>query len=350
LAHAAFSDLLRNIELPSDTGRIRFYLSLPDPDRLSTGQALKPEVSENEDREPETVSEDDQPGAGLDVAAEPDNDDAPPTEDETGTSSDRLSELERASLVAEQARVIIQKATHLAGWRGEAELAGSSCSGHTGIAELLERMHQDFLSRRIDFAVVGGVDSWLESDTLMWLEDTRRLHSPAMPLGFQPGEAAAFLLFERRESADARGIKPLAALCGVAIDEDPHDLLSGTLSTGRVLGNLLALCSPAAGWSESHSPWLLTDQNGEAYRAEEWGRANVAVVPRCPAFLNPIVWHPASSLGDTGAASGAVAMLVAIQAFWRNYAPSPVVAVVSSSDGPLRSVILLRSMPAGISD
>ena len=53
------------------------------------------------------------------------------------------------------------------------------------------------------------------------------------------------------------------------------------------------------------------------------------------------VWLPATGFGNTGAASGAVGLCVAVRGLQRNYAPAPVVAVLSASDGAERAALIL---------
>ena len=71
----------------------------------------------------------------------------------------------------------------------------------------------------------------------------------------------------------------------------------------------------------------------------EWGNAVVRLVAQSPRFAEPVLWYPAASFGDTGAASGAVALCMAIRAFERGYAPAQTATIISSADGSNRAAV-----------
>ena len=87
----------------------------------------------------------------------------------------------------------------------------------------------------------------------------------------------------------------------------------------------------------------ITDQNGESYRAMEWGNTMVRLTARSQTFAEPLLWYPAASFGDTGDASGAVSLYMSSCAFERGYAPAKTVVVISSSDGPSLAAVLLKA-------
>jgi 3-oxoacyl-[acyl-carrier-protein] synthase-1 len=93
--------------------------------------------------------------------------------------------------------------------------------------------------------------------------------------------------------------------------------------------------------------WFITDQNGELYRATEWGNVVVRLVGYSQAFADPVLWYPAASFGDTGAVSGAVAICMAVNAFARGYAPAQTVAILSSAEDPSRAAVLLKTAGIG---
>jgi 3-oxoacyl-[acyl-carrier-protein] synthase-1 len=92
--------------------------------------------------------------------------------------------------------------------------------------------------------------------------------------------------------------------------------------------------------------WVISDLNGEPYRAIDWGNA---LVRRIRALAEPVLWCPALWFGDTGAASGAVALCLAARAFERSYAPAPWSLVLSSADGPDRAAVIVTADAAAAS-
>ena len=81
-----------------------------------------------------------------------------------------------------------------------------------------------------------------------------------------------------------------------------------------------------------------------SYRAMEWGNAVIRLVGNSQAFAEPVLWYPAASFGDTGAASGAVALCIAVNAFARGYAPAQTVAILSSAEDSSRAAVLLKRL------
>ena len=73
------------------------------------------------------------------------------------------------------------------------------------------------------------------------------------------------------------------------------------------------------------------DLNGEDAREADWGHALVrvrAALGTTPRFVR----IPATSLGDTGAASGAIAICAAVRSHVRAYARAPEILVCSSAE------------------
>jgi 3-oxoacyl-[acyl-carrier-protein] synthase-1 len=54
------------------------------------------------------------------------------------------------------------------------------------------------------------------------------------------------------------------------------------------------------------------------------------------------LWHPAQSVGDTGAAAGLVGLAVVREAFAKNYAPGPRVMLFAGSAGGARAVAVVE--------
>ena len=66
--------------------------------------------------------------------------------------------------------------------------------------------------KKLDYCLIGGIDSFLEEKTLHWLHNTGRLKTSENPYGFHPGEAGAFLLAERYKTAVQRGASILLTI------------------------------------------------------------------------------------------------------------------------------------------
>ncbi len=84
----------------------------------------------------------------------------------------------------------------------------------------------------LDACVVAGVDSYIEPDTLEWLEQCDQLHG-AGPLnnawGFMPGEAGAALLLAREAVARQHDWEPLGTVLGLGQAHEPKRIKTDTV-------------------------------------------------------------------------------------------------------------------------
>jgi 3-oxoacyl-[acyl-carrier-protein] synthase-1 len=220
-------------------------------------------------------------------------------------------------------------------------------SGHTGIAECLADAANELSVGEIEVAIVGGADTLLEEDTLNWLTNTGRLKTPERPAGLVPGEAGAFLVLETVTAANARRANIWGILRDLRFADDSRPLFSGKPPLGVALAQVASGVAEASDWTEGAPVWFITDQNGESYRAKEWGHALLRLVRTSKTFAQPALWYPARSFGDTGAVTGALAICLATSAFKRGYAPAATVGLLSSADTGRRAAALIQ-MPERI--
>jgi len=270
LIQGALEDLIRQCpDAPWRTRRTAFYLSLPSAHRLLSGAEL--------------VADEDARKEMLEAAKE---------------VGERTADLERA-------RRLLNKGAQWAGWAGQPHLKWCTESGNTGVAEAIRQASDDLGAGLYDLAIVGGVDSLLDEDTLTWLERTERLKTPDLASSLQPGEACGFLLLEATSAASSRGARMLVRLDAICFADEPKPLFSGEPSTGVALAEV---CKDAISGKEQRRIWLIHDLNGESYRANEWGTVIFRLASMSPAFTGPQVWFPAIPFGETAAAFGAVSI------------------------------------------
>lgn len=294
LATAALEDLLRAPELAAVRGPVGLYLSLPqrDPERGAV--------------------ELDFGGAPSDVSAV----------ERRFAHGFTAALLEHWTLAA------------------PAVLRFVTTAGHAGSARALRRAMHDLASGAVELAVVGAVDSLLDEETLNRLEEQGRLKSSTTPAGLQPGEGGAFLALSRGD-VPGGGPSPIGRVAAVTLAEDPTPLGGDAPPAGVGVAMALADAVAAAAAAPPRPLWVLCDQNGELYRAREWGAALVRLAADAPALSEPTLWYPAMSFGDTGAASGAIAICQALQAFRRGYAPAHLAIVLSASENAARAAVAL---------
>jgi 3-oxoacyl-[acyl-carrier-protein] synthase-1 len=211
--------------------------------------------------------------------------------------------------------------------------------GHASVALAINFAALQLAAGQIDRCIVGAVDSYLDGETLQTLHKERRLKSYDAPAGFQPGEAASFLLLEPVKAAHRRGAQVQGVISHVLVAG--HERNQNPSAPGVVLGGAVA---SALNHELGERVWIISDLNGESGRAMEWGNLLVRLAATHPALRDAPVWYPATSLGNTGAASGAIGICAAVRAFARGYAPADAALLLSSSDGPERGVVKLERL------
>jgi 3-oxoacyl-[acyl-carrier-protein] synthase-1 len=191
-----------------------------------------------------------------------------------------------------------------------------------------------------DAAVVLGVDSYHDPDTLEWMDTSGQLKSETNRDGFFPGEAAGACLLAREDRSAALGLRPLARLAAVSTAVEPVTIRSEeAVCTGEGLSAAFLGLAPTIenGGPRITDTWC--DMNGQRYRSEEL----LYTLLRAQHLSEDAhaYEHPADCWGDVGAASGPLLALLAIAARHKAYAHGPRAALWASSEGGRRAVALL---------
>lgn len=211
--------------------------------------------------------------------------------------------------------------------------------GHTAFHRALAHAARDLRAGTVDAALVLAVDSLLDPAALGLLEASGRLKTPNDPAGLQPGEAAGFVVLGR----DAAGAAASLSLRALAFSREPQTDAAEGPPTGQGIAQALHDAARHLAFSRLLPLWAVSDHNGEPSRAMDWGQALVHIGSQQTLDLQGATLFPAAAVGDTGAASGLVALCMAEQAFARGYAPAPVAALVSCADGAERSALLCQA-------
>ena len=214
-------------------------------------------------------------------------------------------------------------------------------SGHAAGIQCMEQAAACIQSRESPLCLVGGVDSYLEADTLEWLDSLEQLHSESTIWGFCPGEAAGFCLLASPGMAASLSLPmPIEVLCAASATEG-NRIKTETVCTGEGLSQAFsdALIGLPTGCRVSHT---ICDMNGEPYRGNEYGFAML----RSPGKFDDQadIETPADCWGDVGAASAPLFVTLAVFGARKRYAPGPLTFVWASSEGGLRAAALLRAV------
>jgi 3-oxoacyl-[acyl-carrier-protein] synthase-1 len=215
---------------------------------------------------------------------------------------------------------------------------GSIAGGHAG--GLLAMLHASRTLREgsTKFCLVGGIETYLEAETLEWLDERDQLHSEANRFGFCPGEAAAFCLVTTLRTAREHDLVPLVELVAIAAAHEPNRIKTESVCLGEGLGEafrLLFESAPPVGPVDR----IIGDLNGERYRGNEYG---FAVLRNAGRFRDAAdIDTPADCWGDVGAASGPLYVGMVVEAAARGYSKGPLSMVWASSENGARAAALL---------
>jgi 3-oxoacyl-[acyl-carrier-protein] synthase-1 len=210
--------------------------------------------------------------------------------------------------------------------------------GHAGTLAAFVRA-RELLQQGAPMVVVLAADSYLEPDTLRWLDTDRRLPGEGMRGGFLPGEAGAALAF----APTAQPWSWLASLAmvrslGVGVERRTRNDVEGSLGEG--LTEALRQATAGLQLPDEAADDLYGDINGERLRNEDWAFS----VQRLPLIARRATDFRLSvdACGDVGAATGALGCVLAVRAWARAYASGPRALVWAGSDGGLRAVAVLE--------
>jgi 3-oxoacyl-[acyl-carrier-protein] synthase-1 len=190
---------------------------------------------------------------------------------------------------------------------------------------------------QLSSVIVGGVDSFLDFKLLGELDAEGRILGPQIKDGFIPGEGAAFLVLKPQGQAGAG--PPILALGATSLT-DPGHRYGTEPAKGEGLAKALELLRACLASPPPPINTTFAGFNGENFDAKLWGVARL----RHTDFFTPTMsmQHPASTIGDTGAASGAIMSSLAAIALARGDRTGPAL-VWAASDRESRACTLIST-------
>jgi 3-oxoacyl-[acyl-carrier-protein] synthase I len=208
--------------------------------------------------------------------------------------------------------------------------------GHAGTAAAIERALSQLVHLGLERFLIVAMESYLDPSKLEALAISGRLKTDSQVCGLMPGEAGVCLLLETPASARRRGAAPLASIVGVATGQEEHHVNTGGQSIGLGLTRCIrevrtVTASPIEGD-------IFCDLNGENWRANQLGFARVRLGKH---LADPKIHLPCTAVGDTGAASGALGVCLALHSLVRGCSRTGYALILSSSeDGKVGCVSL----------
>jgi 3-oxoacyl-[acyl-carrier-protein] synthase I len=190
---------------------------------------------------------------------------------------------------------------------------------------------------RAKSVIVGGVDTFLDLKLLAELDAEGRILGPQVMDGFIPGEGAAYLVLKPQGAAGEE--RPILALGATSMPDPGHRYGTGP-AKGEGLSKTLELLRAHLSPPPPPVNTTFAGFNGENFDAKQWGVARL----RHTDFFTPTMsmQHPASSIGDTGAACGAIMSSLAATALARGDRTGPAL-VWAASDRESRACALIST-------
>jgi 3-oxoacyl-[acyl-carrier-protein] synthase-1 len=220
----------------------------------------------------------------------------------------------------------------------------ASRAGHSGVVEAMDSALEFLRKEREGYAVVLAVDSLLDRETFRWLDKRDRLKGSRNPEGIAVGEAAVALVVERTRHAEGRGARLWATVDATGTAREKATIFGDGPGVGDGLTRALRVA--LQGLPAPPAPaWVLTDHNGERYRAIELGYVINRVNEVFPELR--YTWYVADGVGDTGAAAGGLLAARAAHAFACGHAPAGQAMILTSSDDGGRGVLVLGTPAPG---
>lgn len=189
------------------------------------------------------------------------------------------------------------------------------------------------LAGRADWLLLLGVDSLVNATDIARLRAGGRLQGESAQ-GVVPGEGAGAVVL-----AQGRGSGMAVRSVGAAHEADTA--LGARQSQGRGMLAALSDACRTDGCAEHSVEFIVSNLNGERYQALEALLYRARFYRTHRDFIATA--YPAASFGETGSASGAIALAMAAHAFSAGYAPGRVAMLEVASEGGLRAAACLAA-------
>lgn len=175
--------------------------------------------------------------------------------------------------------------------------------GRAGTFNMIEMAFRYFEASNNHYAIVGGVDSYYDVQTMISLDNAKRLLTGGAFDGFVPGEGAGFLLLISPNAPQEILQNAIASLHSPGVAREEGHILGDGLFRGD---GLAAAFTNAISASSKSVSQVYSSENGEMHYTKE---LNTALIRNQSGLSDSYeVTRPAEYFGDLGAAFGAVAI------------------------------------------
>jgi len=196
-------------------------------------------------------------------------------------------------------------------------------------------------SGKLERCIIGGIDSYVESEMLEILASLKLLKTPDNPAGLIPGEAAAFFMLERHDVAKQLNARIEAYLDSPSIVEEKIHRFSDVPSHGQALSKAISQTYEQVLQTKKPIGTILFNLNGDPRKSAEWGNTVVNVSLSYP-IKEAKYWYPAESFSETGAATAAIALCFGVRSVVRQHFHQDCLLAMSNDNGQKGAVFLAR--------
>jgi len=211
-------------------------------------------------------------------------------------------------------------------------IAEGKVSGATALALARQWLY----SRRSDYCIIAGVDSYLVAGTLAVYEEQSRLLTSQDHDGFIPGEAGAAIVVSA--PAMARGVT--VQCVGVGQGREQATVLSEQPLKADGLVSAIKAALTDAGCGMGDLDFRMTDLSGEQYGFKEASLALTRILRHRKEHF--YIWHPADCIGEVGAAIVPVMLGVLLAATKKNYCLGSMVLCHGGKDSGERVAVIVK--------
>lgn len=215
-----------------------------------------------------------------------------------------------------------------------------SKAGRLALLGALHQASQWFAAGTIDRCLIGTIESCVEPAALLAYGAAHVVKSNANPVGFMPGEAAAFVLVEPDVVDGHEGAALRVASVTHVIDAPYLD--AGAQPLGRGICQAAEQIILGRSSTKRLPDLIVADLNGTEMRASDWGHALVHLRDRFGEFTAE-TWLPVESFGETGAATGGVGLCMVFEAARRGHMPGAAALLMLCAETGGRGAVLLEA-------
>jgi len=207
--------------------------------------------------------------------------------------------------------------------------------GHAAGLIALNSAGQYLTEKQLPVAIVLGVDSYIELETLEWLDQNRQLSTSYNRGAFVPGEGAGAIAISSTAGLNQFNFSSLAKFSGLGVSQETKLIKTDSICLGEGLTNCVKKSLANTSSSSEKIQGIICDINGERYRAEEWGFVLLRLSDN---FIDPTDYDfPATYWGDVGAASGILFLILASIAGQKSWAKGSRYFIWTSSESGYRA-------------